>query len=111
MNIFSRAIAIILGSIILVSSLAPRASAIGGDQFLALCSNDTNPSDRDFCLGYVFAIAEALHGLPDQVVCINEASPDALLDSVMGYIGGLAELDQHTSGDLVISALEASFPC
>ena len=79
MNIVARAAAILLGSAILVSSLAQSANAIGGDQFLALCSNDTNPSDRDFCLGYVFAIAEALHGLPDQVVCINEALGDGLL--------------------------------
>ena len=111
MNFLARAIAIFLGSAILVSSLTQSASAIGGDQFLALCSNSTIPSDRDFCLGYVFAIAEALHGLPDQVVCINEASPEALLDSVMGYVGGLAEPGQQTSGELVVTALEVSFPC
>ena len=111
MNFVARAIAIFLGSVILVSSLAHSARAIGGDQFLALCSNSSNPSDHDFCLGYVFAIAEALHGLPDQVVCINEVSPEALLDSVMSYIGGLAEPGQQTSGELVVTALEASFQC
>jgi hypothetical protein len=99
----ARAIATSLGSALLVSSLAQSAKAIGGDQFISLCSNTADKSDHDFCLGYVFAIAEALHGLPDQAVCIQEASPEALLDAVMGYIGGLPEL--------VVTALEASFPC
>ncbi len=110
-SLFARAIAITLGSAYLASSLAPPASAIGGDRFFALCSNSNDPSDRDFCLGYVFAIAEALHGLPDQLVCIQEASPEALLDAVMSHIGSRPELDQQTSGDLVVTALEASFPC
>ncbi len=111
MNFVARAIAISLGSASLVSSLAPRASAIGGDQFLALCSNSTEKSDRDFCLGYVFAIAEALHGLPDRVVCIQDASPEALLDATMSYIGDVPEPGQQSSGELVVTALEASFPC
>ncbi len=111
MNIIARAIVISLGSAFLVSSLAPPASAIGGDQFLSLCSNGSNPSDRDFCLGYVFAIAEALYGLPERVVCIQEASPEALLEAAMSYIGGLPEPGQQTSGELVVAALEASFPC
>ncbi len=111
MNFVARAIAISLVSVFLVSSPAPPARAIGGDQFLALCSNSSTPSDRDFCLGYVFAIAEALYGLPERVVCIQEASPDALLDAVMSYIGGVPEPGQNTSGELVIAALEASFPC
>ncbi len=110
-NFFARAIAIFLGSAFLALSLAPPAGAIGGDQFLALCSNQSNTSDRDFCLGYVFAIAEALYGLPDRVVCIQEASPDALLDATMSFIGSLPEPGQQTSGELVVAALEASFPC
>ncbi len=111
MNFVARAIAISLGSALLVSSLAPRASAIGGDQFLSLCSNSTDKSDHDFCLGYVFAIAEALHGLPDSVVCIQDASPEALLDATMSYIGDVPEPGQQSSGELVVTALEASFPC
>ena len=107
----ARAFAIALGSALLVSSLAQDAKAIGGDQFLSLCSNSVEQSDRDFCLGYVFAIAEALHGLPDRVVCIQQASPEALLDATMSYIGGLSEPGQQTSGELVVAALEASFPC
>jgi hypothetical protein len=110
-NLFARAIAVTLGSVFLASSLAQPATAIGGDRFLALCSNSNDPSDRDFCLGYVFAIAEALHGLPDKLVCIQEASPEALLDAVMSHIGSQPELDQQTSGELVVAALEASFPC
>lgn len=111
MNFFARAIVISLVSVFLASSLAPRAKAIGGDQFLSLCSNGANPSDRDFCLGYVFAIAEALYGLPERAVCIQEASPDALLDAVLSYIGSVPEPGQQTSGALVIAALEVSFPC
>ncbi len=111
MNFVARAIVISLVSVFLVSSLAPNAKAIGGDQFLSLCSNSSNPSDRDFCLGYVFAIAEALYGLPERMVCIQEASPDALLDAVMSYIGSVPEPGQKTSGELVIAALEVSFPC
>ena len=111
MNFVARAIAISLGSAFLVSSLAQPASAIRGDQFLSLCSNSSNQSDRDFCLGYVFAIAEALYGLPDRVVCIQEASPEALLDATMSYIGSVPEPRQQTSGELVVAALEASFPC
>jgi hypothetical protein len=110
-NFVARAIAVSLVSVFLASSPAPPASAIGGDRFLALCSNGSDPSDRDFCLGYVFAIAEALYGLPDRVVCIQEASPEALLDAVMSYIGSLPEPGQQTSGELVVTALEASFPC
>jgi len=110
-NFVARAIAISLGSALSVSSLAPRASAIKGDRFLALCSNSTEKSDRDFCLGYVFAIAEALHGLPDRVVCIQDASPEALLDATMSYIGDVPEPGQQSSGELVVTALEASFPC
>ncbi len=111
MYFIARAIAISLGSALLVSSLAPSAKAIGGDQVLALCSSSGDQSDRDFCLGYVFAIAEALHGLPDRTVCIQEASPEALLDATMSYIGGLPEPGQQSSGELVVTALEASFPC
>ena len=111
MNFVARAVAISFGFTLLVSPLAPSASAIGGDQFLALCSNSTDKSDHDFCLGYVFAIAEALHGLPERKVCIQEASPEALLDSTMSYIGGVPEPGQQSSGELVVAALEASFPC
>ena len=111
MSLFARAIAMTLGSAFLASSLAQPASAIGGDQFLALCSNSSLPSDHDFCLGYVFAIAEALHGLPEQLVCIEEASPEALLDAVMSHIGSLPEPGLKSSGELVVSALEESFPC
>ena len=111
MNFVARAIAISLGSALLASSLAQGAGAIGGDQFLALCSNSADKSDHDFCLGYVFAIAEALHGLPDGAVCIRDASPEALLEATIGYIGGLPEPGQQSSGQLVVTALEASFPC
>ena len=111
MNFFARAIAISLGLALLVPSLTQKASAIGGDQFLALCSISVDRPDRDFCLGYVFAIAEALHGLPERTVCIQEASPEALLDATMSYIGGLPEPGQQSSGGLVVAALEASFPC
>jgi hypothetical protein len=95
----------------LAASLAQGARAIGGDRFLALCSNSAEQSDHDFCLGYVFAIAEALHGHPDRTVCIQDASPEALLDATMSYIGSLPEPDQQSSGELVVAALEASFPC
>lgn len=111
MNFVARVIAVSLVSVFLASSPAPPASAIGGDQFLALCTNGASPSDRDFCLGYVFAIAEALYGLPDRAVCIQEASPESLLDAVMSFIGGVPEPGQQTSGGLVVTALEASFPC
>ena len=56
-NFVARAVAISFGFTLLVSPLAPSARAIGGDQFLALCSISTDKSDHDFCLGYVFAIA------------------------------------------------------
>ncbi len=111
MNFVARAIAISLGSALLVSSLTPNARAIGGDQFLSLCSNSTIQSDHDFCLGYVFAIAEALHGVPDRTTCIQDVSPEALLEAAMSYIGGLPEPGQQSSGELVVTALEASFPC
>ena len=111
MNLVARGIVISLGSALLVWSPVQTARAIGGDQFLSLCSNSADRSDRDFCLGYVFAIAEALHGLPDQVVCIQDVSPEALLDTVMSYIGGEPELGQKSSGELVVAALEASFAC
>ena len=111
MNFVARAIAVSLGIALLVSSLAQSARAIGGDQFLALCSNSADKSDHDFCLGYVFAIAEALHGVPDRTTCVKDVSPEALLDAVMAYIGGLSELRQQSSGELVVAALEASFPC
>ncbi len=111
MNFVARAVAISFGFTLLVSSLAPSARAIGGDQFLSLCSNSTDKSDHDFCLGYVFAIAEALHGLPERKVCIQDASPEALLDATMSYIGGVPEPGQQSSGELVVAALEVSFPC
>ena len=111
MNFIARAIAISLGFALLVSSLAQSTRAIGGEQFFALCSNSVDRSDRDFCLGYVFAIAEALYGLPEPTVCIQEASPETLLDATMGYIGGLPAPRRQSSGELVVAALEASFPC
>ncbi len=74
MIFIARVIAISLGFALFVSSMAPSARAIGGDQFLSLCSKNADKSDQDFCLGYVFAIAEALHGLADQTVCIQGAS-------------------------------------
>ena len=111
MNSVARTIVISLGSVLLASSLVPNARAIGGDQFLSLCSNSANQSDRDFCLGYVFAIAEALHGVPDRTTCIKDVSPEALLEAAMSYIGGLPEPGQQSSGELVVTALEASFPC
>ena len=111
MRFIARAIAISFGIALLVSSLAQSARAIGGEQFLALCSISTHKSDHDFCLGYVFAIAEALHGLPDQTVCIQDASPEALLDATMSYIGGMPEPGQQSSGELVVAALEVSYPC
>ena len=111
MNFVARTIVISLGSVLLASSLVPDARAIGGDQFLSLCSNSANQSDRDFCLGYVFAIAEALHGVPDRTTCIQDVSPEALLESAMSYIGALPEPRQQSSGELVVIALEASFPC
>ena len=111
MNSVARTIVISLGSVLLASSLVPNARAIGGDQFLSLCSNSANQSDRDFCLGYVFAIAEALHGVPDRTTCVKDISPEALLDSAISYIGALPEPGQQSSGELVVTALEASFPC
>ena len=111
MNSVARTIVISLGSVLLASSLVPSARAIGGDQFLSLCSNSATQSDHDFCLGYVFAIAEALHGVPDRTTCIQDVSPEALLDSAMSYIGALPEPRQQFSGELVVIALEASFPC
>ena len=111
MNSVARTIVISLGSVLLVSSLVPSARAIGGDQFFSLCSNSANQSDHNFCLGYVFAIAEALNGVPDRTVCFQDASPEALLDSAMSYIGDLPEPRQQSSGELVVIALEASFPC
>jgi len=110
-NFIARATTFSLGSALLVSSLAQDARAIGGDQFFSLCSNSAEQSDRDFCLGYVFAIAEALHGLPDRTVCIQDASPEGLLDAAMSFIGGLPDPSQQSSGELVVAALEASFPC
>ncbi len=110
MKSVARTIVISLGSVLLASSLVPDAKAIGGDQFLSLCSS-ANQSDRDFCLGYVFAIAEALHGVPDRTACVQEVSPEALLDSALSYIGALPEPGQQSSGELVVIALEASFPC
>ena len=110
MKSVARTIVISLGSVLLASSLVPDARAIAGDQFLSLCSN-ANQSDRDFCLGYVFAIAEALHGVPDRTTCIQDVSPEALLDSALSYIGALPEPGQQSSGELVVIALEASFPC
>lgn len=111
MKSIARAVAFSLGAILLASSPAPSAKAIAGDQFFVLCSNSANPSDRGFCLGYVFAIAEALHGIPERTICIEGASPEALLDATMAHIGGLPEPRQQSSGELVIAALEASFPC
>ncbi len=111
MNSVARTIVIAIGSVILASSLVPDARDIGGDRFLSLCSNSANRSDRDFCLGYVFAITEALHGIPDRATCIQDVSPAALLDSAMSYIGALPEPGQQSSGELVVIALEASFPC
>ena len=111
MNSVARTIVIALGTVLLASSLVPDARAIGGDRFLSLCSNSTIQSDRDFCLGYGFAIAEALHGVPDRTTCIQDVSPEALLESTMSYIGALPEPGQQSSGELVIIALEASFPC
>ena len=110
MKSVARTMVISLGSVLLVSSLVPDAKAIGGDRFLSLCSS-ANQSDRDFCLGYVFAIAEALHGVPDRTACVQEVSPEALLDSALSYIGALPEPGQQSSGELVVIALEASFPC
>ena len=111
MNFLARVIAISLGSALLVSTMAPSARALGGDQFLSLCSKNADKSDQDFCLGYVFAIAEALHGLGDQTVCIQGASPEALLDTAMSFIGSLPEPGQQFSGELVVTALEANFSC
>ncbi len=111
MKSVARTIVISLGSVFLASSLVPDARAIGGDQFVSMCSNSANQSDRDFCLGYVFAIAEALHGVPDRTTCIQDVSPEALLDSAMSYIGALPEPGRQSSGELVVIALEASFPC
>jgi hypothetical protein len=110
-TIAARTIAMVLGSALLVSSPAPSARAIGGDQFLSLCSDSADNPDRDFCLGYVFAIAEALNGLPEQTVCIQEASPASLLEATMSHIGAVREPGQKSSGELVVNALEASFPC
>ena len=111
MILIARVIAISLGSALFVSSMAPSARAIGGDQFVSLCSKNADEPDQDFCRGYVFAIAEALHGLGDQTVCIQGASPQALLDTAMSYIGSLPEPGQQSSGELVVTALEVSFPC
>ena len=111
MILIARVVAISLGSALFVSSMAPSARAIGGDQFLSLCSKNADEPDRDFCRGYVFAIAEALHGLGDQTVCIQGASPQALLDTAMSYIGSLPEPGQQSSGELVVTALEVNFPC
>ncbi len=111
MILIARVVAISLGSALFVSSMAPSARAIGGDQFVSLCSKNADEPDQDFCRGYVFAIAEALHGLGDQTVCIQGASPQALLDTAMSYIGSLPEPGQQSSGELVVTALEASFPC
>ncbi len=111
MNFLARVIAISLGSALLVSTMAPSARAIGGDQFVSLCSKNADEPDQDFCRGYVFAIAEALHGLGDETVCIQGASPQALLDTAMSYIGSLPEPGQQSSGELVVTALEASFTC
>ncbi len=111
MNSVARTIVIALGTVLLASSMVPDARAIGGDQFLSLCSNSADQSDRDFCLGNLYAIAEALHGVPDRTTSIQDVSPEALLESAMSYIGALPEPRQQSSGELVVIALEASFPC
>ena len=52
MILIARVIAISLGSALFVSSMAPSARAIGGDQFLSLCSKNADEPDQDFCRGY-----------------------------------------------------------
>ncbi|HSS64733.1 MAG TPA: Rap1a/Tai family immunity protein, partial [Gammaproteobacteria bacterium] len=64
-----------------------------------------------FCLGYVFAIAEALYAVPDKTVCFEGVSPETLLDAVVSHVANQPAPREQQAGTLVAIALETSFPC
>ena len=91
--------------------LVTPAQALNGDQFFSMCSNREDADARGFCTGYVFAVAEALDGLPERSVCFHSETPIGLLDTVMAYLSEQPEVINTSSGALVVSALEESYPC
>ncbi len=94
-----------------VSFLVTPAQAIDGDQFFSMCSNREDANTDGFCTGYVFAVAEALDGLSEKSVCFHSESPVGLLGTVMAYLNEQPGLINTSSGALVVSALEESYPC
>ncbi len=107
----ARSIVIVLGLALAVSPLVPAAGALPADRFVAMCSDSENVGNHNFCLGYVYAIAEALFAVPDKTVCFEGVSPDTLLAAVLSYIADLPEPRESDSGPLVATALANSFPC
>jgi hypothetical protein len=86
------------------------AHAIEADQFFGLCNNRNDEANYNFCLGYTFAIAEALYNVPERTVCFDGVQPETLLDAVISFMADQPERDGN-AGPAVAAALEASFPC
>lgn len=108
MRLFSRSF--LAAAIVAAVWPGSSARAIEADQFFSLCSNRNDEVNYNFCLGYTFAIAEALYNVPERTVCFEGVQPETLLDSVISYLADMPE--RHgTAGPAVAAALEASFPC
>jgi len=86
------------------------AQALEAEQFFGLCSSRHDEANYNFCLGYTFAIAEALYNVPERTVCFDGIQPETLLDAVISFMTDQPERNGN-AGPAVAAALEASFPC
>jgi len=101
---------VLAGLVIAAGWPASPARAIEANQFFELCGNRADEANYNFCLGYTFAIAEALYNVPERTVCFDGIQPETLLEAVISYMADLPERDGN-AGPAVAAALEASFPC
>jgi len=101
---------LLAGAILAVLWPGPPARAIEAEQFFGLCSNKDDEANYNFCLGYTFAIAEALYNVPERTVCFEGIQPHTLLEAVISYMADLPDRS-GAAGPTVAAALEASFPC
>jgi hypothetical protein len=100
-------VTLILGGL----ALSSPARALGGEQFVSMCGNEEDPGTHGFCMGYVFAVAEALDGLPEKPACLKGTTPRDLLDTVLVYVANHPDEKGESAAQLTLSALEDAFPC
>jgi hypothetical protein len=100
------------GALILAAAIGPaRAGVLTGNDWAAFCRG--NQTDKAFCTGYAFGIADALsQGGADAIICAPAgAQAKELLDLGLRYISKRPERRQDGANELLTQAFIEAWPC